>query len=779
VCVDRHKMQFDRQSVHAMELVQFDMESGIVSAVDHTIQSSTAFRHVGGDIGGDRAVRADRPFPYMSPESTQPFTVMYRTESGWKARLSLIAYFEITIEQRRELSANEEKGPNMLGYNPHTDQAAAMCSIGVATSRFRMANKQPGWDHHSFGYHGDDGNVYHAQGIGIPYGAPFSAGDTVGCLLDYFDNTIYFTKNGEMSLQQPAFAGVHGSFYPVVGIDADPTWVVRMNFGQEPFKFDVAKFEDEMWSQSVASFSSMVGRGAYAHPEHLPPAYDTLCIHNTNCDNADLETGSDCNNDRIIRDARAELDMLSSHVVNHSFCRSLQDHRVQELMSILHSQFELDSEDDGESDEDFESEDEFESDYDSDDYETPLEVVDEHEEEHGSIGADDYVDDDYDADDADNGGDDDDDDDDDASLDVEHDQSWPAAQLTAAMAQLLPIERLRPVRDLLLARSPDSHMNHATESGIAALVASMDAAAEDEDDDPALSDNSLLELMFGAPAPNVDHTDSAFAQQEEYSSANSDGDDVDVDADVDVEDSGADDAVDPEIVHAHMQDRIYTSIGDMILDAMVQRMPAAARTAAGIGMRMTGSHSDEPSVAVVSDAAVSDTINVNDNNQNDDESITDRVPVPVTVAVDNTLDSVENGDGDVAAGGRRRVVEPQMPSYQDRLTSMLTTMFQAQPVQVRTRTISTQTGEHVRMGRYMFAPKVMIANVWPDASPRETDTSDMKAQSGNPSSSSSKVLCSDVSTSPAIFSARFQSRAAAFHHVPEFNLSSDAHLPHQ
>jgi SPRY domain len=53
-----------------------------------------------------------------------------------------------------------------------------------------------GWDKNSFGYHGDDGNMFCSSGTGQPYGPTFTTGDVIGCCLNLIDGTCFYTKNG-------------------------------------------------------------------------------------------------------------------------------------------------------------------------------------------------------------------------------------------------------------------------------------------------------------------------------------------------------------------------------------------------------------------------------------------------------------------------------------------------------------------------------------------------------------------------------------------------------
>jgi len=67
--------------------------------------------------------------------------------------------------------------------------------IGLSASGVNM-NRLPGWDKHSYGYHGDDGHSFCSSGTGQPYGPTFTTGDFIGCGINLVDNTCFYTKNG-------------------------------------------------------------------------------------------------------------------------------------------------------------------------------------------------------------------------------------------------------------------------------------------------------------------------------------------------------------------------------------------------------------------------------------------------------------------------------------------------------------------------------------------------------------------------------------------------------
>lgn len=147
-------------------------------------------------------------------------------------------------------------------------------SFAVSTVKL---DRHPGWDQHSWGYHGDSGNSFDCS-VEAPYGPTFSssfrvlfwvscfayaslalAGDVIGCGVDFSSNEAFFTKNGDLigisnvlyslcyDLTQKSFSV--GRVFRNVGKDCQihafiglrhGGQVVRANFGRDPFRYNIA-----------------------------------------------------------------------------------------------------------------------------------------------------------------------------------------------------------------------------------------------------------------------------------------------------------------------------------------------------------------------------------------------------------------------------------------------------------------------------------------------------------------------------------------------------------
>lgn len=142
-------------------------------------------------------------------------------------------------------------GPGDIDGNQEESLDAECVAIGLSTSRFRPAAKMPGWDAHSFGYHSDDGGIFHGAGdMERQYGSTYGVGDTVGCGIDYSHGegggSIFFTLNGKFlgyAWTNVAAISLGEDMYPTVGVDSNSP--LEINFGSRPFAFDLGSFVED------------------------------------------------------------------------------------------------------------------------------------------------------------------------------------------------------------------------------------------------------------------------------------------------------------------------------------------------------------------------------------------------------------------------------------------------------------------------------------------------------------------------------------------------------
>jgi len=119
--------------------------------------------------------------------------------------------------------------------------AKGLIGIGLSGKDVNLA-RLPGWDEHSFGYHGDDGNMFPGRGQGTLFGPTFTKDDVIGCYWNRAERVIGYTKNGiHLGV---AFRDVNETvLYPTVGFRTHNE-EVKANFGETQFVADL----DAMWN---------------------------------------------------------------------------------------------------------------------------------------------------------------------------------------------------------------------------------------------------------------------------------------------------------------------------------------------------------------------------------------------------------------------------------------------------------------------------------------------------------------------------------------------------
>lgn len=193
------------------------------------------------------------------PSGWAPFVVPFAdkglndTKSTVNITPRFISYFEVSILEMEDngnggdltilnnnISPTNRSPPRRTSY---TDCVA----VGVATRNFQFQSRMPGWDQLSYGYHGDDGGIFHSSGTMLKqFGPKYGPGDTVGCGIDYIANGIFYTLNGAFlgyAWERISDDKLLGELFPVVGVDTNAP--IHINFGSAdsgPFQFDLSNF---------------------------------------------------------------------------------------------------------------------------------------------------------------------------------------------------------------------------------------------------------------------------------------------------------------------------------------------------------------------------------------------------------------------------------------------------------------------------------------------------------------------------------------------------------
>lgn len=119
--------------------------------------------------------------------------------------------------------------------NKNKDTAIA---IGFSTAEASL-ERLPGWETHSWGYHGDDGKMFFGEHSGRNYGPTFGAVDVIGCGVNFNAGYAFFTRNGQdlgvcfRELRKDL------RLFPTVGMKKQSGAWVTTNFGARPFVFDI------------------------------------------------------------------------------------------------------------------------------------------------------------------------------------------------------------------------------------------------------------------------------------------------------------------------------------------------------------------------------------------------------------------------------------------------------------------------------------------------------------------------------------------------------------
>jgi hypothetical protein len=195
---------------------------------------------------------------------------------SWGTHSPLLTCSKLDVEYTADFAG----GPAAViaeGPTPHLGEFAyfevliTACSveksgIGVGMVSALEESRLPGWPVGSFGYHGDDGNLYYGGVNNRSFGPTFGLGDVIGCGCDEIKGDLFFTLNGKFL--GVAASGVNSfKLRPCVGL-LHKGQRLSVNFGQNPF----------LWDFSFVSSSEILCAARSVVPEY-PASPNVVCLN--------------------------------------------------------------------------------------------------------------------------------------------------------------------------------------------------------------------------------------------------------------------------------------------------------------------------------------------------------------------------------------------------------------------------------------------------------------------------------------------------------------------
>ena len=113
---------------------------------------------------------------------------------------------------------------SIVNVGRNKEVAVGICTRSTPLSSF------PGWNPCSFGYHGDDGNIFCETDADPKYtpGKSFKSGDPIGVSLDFNSSTLtFYRKQKEIQRIQLQRHQMDQDYYPCIGISS-PGAIVRL-----------------------------------------------------------------------------------------------------------------------------------------------------------------------------------------------------------------------------------------------------------------------------------------------------------------------------------------------------------------------------------------------------------------------------------------------------------------------------------------------------------------------------------------------------------------------
>jgi hypothetical protein len=178
-----------------------------------------------GTINKNRILFGNRKLPKCDKYPI-PFTFPVVINNQIELLNSNVYYFELTILENIR--------------DPWLEESI---SIGYGSLNLPI-NTNPGWNNESFGYHLDDGSFQCDQIFYKNVGPKYNQNDVFGAGIIFLSKNYYrpfFTFNGTLiNLEFFNNLYIEYDIVPIVGYDHSNR--IKLNFGQEEFKFDIKNY---------------------------------------------------------------------------------------------------------------------------------------------------------------------------------------------------------------------------------------------------------------------------------------------------------------------------------------------------------------------------------------------------------------------------------------------------------------------------------------------------------------------------------------------------------
>ncbi|CAG9467556.1 unnamed protein product [Pedinophyceae sp. YPF-701] len=136
--------------------------------------------------------------------------------------------------------------------------------VGFCSHSFK-AGRHFGAEKGSFAYCGDDGAFRHEDNVREAYGHPFRSGDVVGAGIVLSRGALFFTHNGQnLGVARSGVGPRTHVLFPAVSLHS-PGESLKLNFGAEPFMFDVAGVVAEERAKEEGQVSDIEVPAAVSH----------------------------------------------------------------------------------------------------------------------------------------------------------------------------------------------------------------------------------------------------------------------------------------------------------------------------------------------------------------------------------------------------------------------------------------------------------------------------------------------------------------------------------